>query len=415
MPPSSFLAGFFLVSPAKADFHMVQIEEVHAGSGGNANIQFIEINMSFSPGQNCQGTGNHIDFINLFSPCDIDGFGARLVFFDATGNQTGEFIFPGNTPIGELGRSILIGTQQFADLSTAPEPDFIMPANVVPNSGRVCYKEVPGALFGVILCLSYGAFTGDTEGFGPPAPALPVTGNMSLKRAPGSSSGRSSDFALGTPAPRNNAGVEGTIPALLVTKSDSPDPARTGDDLTYTIIVSNTAEPATGVIVTDTLPAGVTFVSASPTQGSCSGRGTIICSLGDLPTGAVATVMIRATAMTSGQVVNTAVLDSNEFETNTASVTTTVCGTEAFLRLTGTVTRAKDPIRGARVTLRDPSGCTPTQTTRTNARGKYRFTNLADGTYNVTASKRKCRFRHSTRTVAIAGRNGNAKFTGSCR
>ncbi len=218
------LLGLFLVSPARADFHLVVIEELHAGSGGNANVQFIEIDMRFDHGQNCQGTGDDIRPADKFSPCDSVGFGARLLFFDAAGNQTAEFHFPENARQGEIDRSILIGTREFADLETTPEPDFIMPAHVVPVSGKVCYKDRGHRFYFTNQCLSYGAFSGDTEGFGPPAPALPATGSMSLKRAPGSSFKGNSDFALGIPAPRNNAGVEGTIPALLVVASDAPDP-----------------------------------------------------------------------------------------------------------------------------------------------------------------------------------------------
>src|SRR5205085_10148517 len=41
-------------------------------------------------------------------------------------------------------------------------------------------------------------------------------------------------------------------------------------------------DPATAVTVTDTLPAGMTFFSATPTQGSCSGTTTVTCSMGTL-------------------------------------------------------------------------------------------------------------------------------------
>src|SRR5262249_18666124 len=56
-------------------------------------------------------------------------------------------------------------------------------------------------------------------------------------------------------------------------------------NLTYTLTVG-TAGPnlATGIVLTDTLPAGVTFVSASTNQGFCdqSGASTVTCILGGL-------------------------------------------------------------------------------------------------------------------------------------
>src|SRR5205823_2585199 len=52
---------------------------------------------------------------------------------------------------------------------------------------------------------------------------------------------------------------------LLVTKTDSPDPVTVGKNLIYTVTVTNDGPSGvTGVIMTDTLLSGVTFVSATP-------------------------------------------------------------------------------------------------------------------------------------------------------
>jgi uncharacterized repeat protein (TIGR01451 family) len=56
---------------------------------------------------------------------------------------------------------------------------------------------------------------------------------------------------------------------LGLVKTDSPDPVLFGQNLTYTLSVTNNGPmPATGVTVTDPLPAGVSLVSATPSQGT---------------------------------------------------------------------------------------------------------------------------------------------------
>lgn len=74
---------------------------------------------------------------------------------------------------------------------------------------------------------------------------------------------------------------------------DSPDPAVAGGALTYQMAVGNGGpSPATSVVVTDTLPSGVTVRSATASQGSCTGTDTIICNLNTLNNGATASVQI---------------------------------------------------------------------------------------------------------------------------
>jgi uncharacterized repeat protein (TIGR01451 family) len=62
---------------------------------------------------------------------------------------------------------------------------------------------------------------------------------------------------------------------LAITKTDSPDPVIAGNDLTYTVTVSNNGpDTATSVTVSDNLPAETTFVSCSSTGGGvCGGSG----------------------------------------------------------------------------------------------------------------------------------------------
>jgi len=81
---------------------------------------------------------------------------------------------------------------------------------------------------------------------------------------------------------------------LTITKTDDPDPVTVGNNLTYTITVTNQGPGgATGVTTADQLPASVTFVSASSTQGTCSqASGVVSCNLGTLASGASATITV---------------------------------------------------------------------------------------------------------------------------
>ncbi|MBT8132551.1 MAG: DUF11 domain-containing protein, partial [Gammaproteobacteria bacterium] len=78
---------------------------------------------------------------------------------------------------------------------------------------------------------------------------------------------------------------------LRISIVDSPDPVDTGKLLQYTLTATNNGPlAATGVTVSGTLPAGVGFVSANPSQGSCTeSGGSISCALGDLAVGNNAT------------------------------------------------------------------------------------------------------------------------------
>ena len=110
---------------------------------------------------------------------------------------------------------------------------------------------------------------------------------------------------------------------LAVTQSDAPDPVNVGALETYTVTVQNNGPSnATGVTLTDTLPAAITYVGTTPSQGSCVPAGaTVTCSLGTIANGASATVTVqlRPTAGAGATIVNTAGVAANETDTNAAN------------------------------------------------------------------------------------------------
>lgn len=117
---------------------------------------------------------------------------------------------------------------------------------------------------------------------------------------------------------------------LSVTKTDSPDPVTVGSELTYTLAVANGGPDAgTSVSLTDTLPSQVTFVSASPAQGSCTGTSTVTCDLGTLTSGQNTTVTIVVRPSTIGAITNTASVAGTEADPNSANNAATVDTTVA--------------------------------------------------------------------------------------
>ncbi|MBI3245360.1 MAG: DUF11 domain-containing protein [Deltaproteobacteria bacterium] len=124
--------------------------------------------------------------------------------------------------------------------------------------------------------------------------------------------------------------IQQTLTAdLAVSKTDAPDPATVGKPLTYTITVTNYGpDPATGVAITESLPSGLTLVSATPSQGTCSQPSVLSCQLGGLTKDASATITVVVTPTATGIVNNsvsvTATVTDPNPDNNTATAVTTV-------------------------------------------------------------------------------------------
>jgi len=114
----------------------------------------------------------------------------------------------------------------------------------------------------------------------------------------------------------------------------------------YNILVTNGGpSPATNATLTDTLPAGVTFVSASSGQGSCSQSGGVLtCSLGSMPSGASVTATVAVTAgLLPGTLNNTASVKASEADPNLANNTSTATTTVGLLPVTAPVATPMPP------------------------------------------------------------------------
>jgi len=129
------------------------------------------------------------------------------------------------------------------------------------------------------------------------------------------------------------AGVVGSA-NLGITMMDAPDPITAGSNLTYTITVSNAGpDTATGVTVSDTLPAGVTFVSSTSSQGSCTGTTVQSCNLGVIANTASATITLVVTPINGNSALSNtatvAALTGDSVGANNSATATTVVNNPA--------------------------------------------------------------------------------------
>lgn len=77
--------------------------------------------------------------------------------------------------------------------------------------------------------------------------------------------------------------------------------ASVGVDLSYNVTVfSEGPQDASGVILTENLPSGLKFVSAQPSQGTCTGTITITCDLAAITDPSTATVQFTVTPTAAG-------------------------------------------------------------------------------------------------------------------
>ncbi|HJZ37721.1 MAG TPA: DUF11 domain-containing protein, partial [Solirubrobacterales bacterium] len=108
--------------------------------------------------------------------------------------------------------------------------------------------------------------------------------------------------------------TDGPAADLAITKTMGK--AEAGKPLVYTLAITNKGPSASSAVtVKDTLPAGTTFKSAAPSQGTCSASGqTVTCQLGALASGGSAQVSItvEVAATATGSIRNVASVEGPE-------------------------------------------------------------------------------------------------------
>jgi uncharacterized repeat protein (TIGR01451 family) len=117
---------------------------------------------------------------------------------------------------------------------------------------------------------------------------------------------------------------------MSIAIAGSPSSVIVGGNITYTITATNNGpNGTTNVTVTDALPAEVTFVSATPSQGTCSDTSTFTCNLGTINNGNSATISLvvkttAAKAALNNTVAVTSDLNDPDLSNNSDSAGTVV-------------------------------------------------------------------------------------------
>jgi uncharacterized repeat protein (TIGR01451 family) len=147
---------------------------------------------------------------------------------------------------------------------------------------------------------------------------------------------------------------------LELSKGDDPDPATVGQQLTYALTLKNNGpDRAATPRITDPLPAGVGFVSAS--SGCAESSRVVTCTFASLAAGATASATIVVEPSEAGAVINEATASSStpdpNASNNKATQTTSVVVSSKATSTTysgGASTQYSDPVTLSGV-LRDTS------------------------------------------------------------
>ncbi|RFS18750.1 DUF11 domain-containing protein, partial [Chitinophaga silvatica] len=130
---------------------------------------------------------------------------------------------------------------------------------------------------------------------------------------------------------------------LHINKSVSNMAPPHGSDVTFTIVAGNNGpSDGTGITVTDILPAGYSYKSASATTGNYN-PATGIWMIGSMTKNAVATLTIIASVNKTGSYTNTAVIQGNETDRNTANNSSSVTPVPVALHTNDDAASTEEP------------------------------------------------------------------------
>jgi cysteine-rich repeat protein len=189
--------------PARATFHLAEINEFMTSYGGDPNAQFVEIEMLATGQQFVKDT--------------------VLGAFDSTGAYLGDVLVVPADVLSGANRTWLMGTTAYQNLPGAVAPDFVFTPGLPTTGGMVCWGA-PGVSVpplgswnhtnpaNYVDCVSYGTYSGPSN-VHTSAPTTHDADGHSLLRTRDTNSSLA-DFACTSPAtPRENGNTQGSLAA----------------------------------------------------------------------------------------------------------------------------------------------------------------------------------------------------------
>ena len=299
-------------------------------------ISVSESELVVLPGRplGCSGPSGGVTVTNINTGDTATG----LTFAYLAPTPTISFLSPAQGPAGTLVRingtnlpvrledaSVTFSNRQ-AVVSSTSVTELVVTAPIQPDLiNPLCPAGAPvgtlvnvggGSVVRVTNLLSTCTTTGTFQYQLPCVPPTPTpTGTLTTTPTPTS-----------TPTPTATPTATPVPADLALTKADSADPVPTAGVLTYTINVTNGGPgTATNVVISDPLPVGTTFLTCTPTVGTCFGNpgtnDTVTASIASLASAGSVTVTINVTVTAAATTVlsNTATVSSSTPDSNGAN------------------------------------------------------------------------------------------------
>lgn len=309
------------LSEASSEYVSVNFATVDGSATNSSDFQFTSGTISFAPGETSKII---IVLVNNDTVPEADE-----TFTVVLSDAVNAVIANGN------GTGTILNDDNAGNCTLSISPGSLNVGAAGSSGNTISVTTQPGCAFTAASSDSFITINSGANGSG--------NGTISFSVAANTGAARTGTIVVGGQTFTVNQSAPGS-PGLRVSITDSPDPITfgTGESITYTIIVTNdAAAPATGVVLTNTLPAGVDFISVSTQVGSCSQSNRVVtCNLGSVVNTVTVTITARPNA--PGTVTDTVSVSGNEtdpnIDDNTATATTTVnsqpLATSADLRLT---------------------------------------------------------------------------------
>jgi uncharacterized repeat protein (TIGR01451 family) len=318
-------AGWTCTTPGGGGTGSIDCSTASLANGATANFTLL-LNVTGSSGSIGSSVTGDSDTYDPDPTDNTSGAGSTIVAEDVADLSVTKSTTATDAPIGSTFSYTIVLTNNGPDAATSITLTDVLISSLTFQSitepaGFDCATPAVGSS-GTITC------TGSTLANGASA-----TFTLTVQVAQGASGTiTNSASAVAAEDDENTANSSGSAPGVVaqppqadlsIVKTTTQTSLTTFDEVVYTITVGNDGpSPGTDVTVMDTLPAGLEFVSATPSQGTCGAASPVTCNLGSLPVGAIATVTLRATVTaTSGTITNTATVFSDEAGTEASTTT----------------------------------------------------------------------------------------------